>query len=134
MANQIPLAPSLPVRKPSEIKLRSEACLMNIGPEQRKLDFLEGLFSSQGGCPVKHSHSVRTKFAQWDRMLMLASCVLFWSALQKYLVSRPAALSRLRGNSWLSLCTCHHTRLSLVSTLFACYSVFYMLLGTACHL
>lgn len=47
----VPLAPSLLVRKPSKIKLRSEDCLMNIEPKQGKLDFLEGVFSSHGDCP-----------------------------------------------------------------------------------
>lgn len=51
LTDWIPLAPSLLVRKPSKIKLRSEDCLMNIEPKQGKLDFLEGVFSSHGDCP-----------------------------------------------------------------------------------
>lgn len=51
LTDWIPLAPSLLVRKPSKIKLRSEGCLMNIEPKQGKLDFLEGVFSSHGDCP-----------------------------------------------------------------------------------
>lgn len=71
---------------------------MNIEPKERKLDFLEGIFSSHGDCPGEKSSFSRKMFARWMDVCV-GGCGLPWSVLDKHLVSHPPALSRLRGNS-----------------------------------
>lgn len=81
---------------------------MNVEPKQRKLDFLEGIFSSHGDCPSEKSSFSEEYVCPVDWMFMLASCALSWSVLEKHLESQPPALSRLHGNSSLSVCSCHY--------------------------
>lgn len=81
---------------------------MNTEPKQRKLDFLEGIFSSHGDCPSEKPSFSKDYVCPVDWMFVLASCVLSWSVLEKHLLSHPPALSRLHGNSPLSVCTCHY--------------------------
>lgn len=93
---------------------------MNTEPKQGKLGFLEGVFSSHGDCPGETSSLSEDYVYPVDWIFVLASRVLSWSVLERHLVPHPPALSRLRGNSLFSVCTCHYS-ISLLGfhTLFA---------------
>lgn len=86
---------------------------MNVNPKQRKLDFLEGVFSSHGDCPSEKSSFSEEYVCPADWIFVLAGGALSWSVLEEHLVSHPPALSRLHGNSSLSICTCHYDSLLL---------------------